>query len=238
MAKRLRRMAWRAVEAVLPWLAVGYIRLVHRTVRWQWVGRERLDAVLEDGEPVVAAFWHGRLLMMAPVVAESARPVHIVISANRDGEAIARVMRSFGGRAIRGSSANRKRRTDRKGGRAALRAAMAALDAGYPVGITPDGPRGPRMRAQGGAAAMSAQAGVPVLPLAWATRRGRLLGSWDRFLLPWPFDRGVYVVGAPLHPSGTDRDAVEAHRLAIEGALLEVTRRADAHMGRAPVMPA
>lgn len=228
----------RLLEAVIPFLAMVYIRLVRRSVRWRWVGRPVLDEVLAKRAPVIVTFWHGRILLMPPVTEESVLPVHVLISTNRDGERIARVMRYFGGQTIRGSTRDRRKKRD-KGGSAALRKALQRLGAGEIVAVTPDGPRGPRMVAQVGAAAMSIQSGVPVLPFAWATRRARILQSWDRFMMPLPFDRGVYVVGEPLSPpANTDTAAIEAHRQAIETALRDVTERADREMERTPVEPA
>ena len=230
-------LAWRIAVAVGPILGALYIRLVRRTVRWEWVGRDILDDVLANRRTVIAAFWHGRILMMAPVAEESVRPMHVVISANRDGELIARLIRRFGVRTLRGSTRNPQRRRG-KGGNAVLRASLDRLKAGDLIAITPDGPRGPPMQAQGGVAAMSAWTDTPVVPFAWATRRARVLRSWDGFLMPWPFDRGVYVVGAPIVPNGDGEGAVEAHRLAIERGLDAVTRLADERVGRVPVDPA
>ena len=233
----LDTLGWRIAGAVVPRLGAAYIRLVFRTVRWEWVGRDVVDDVLEGRKPIVAAFWHGRLLMMAPVMAESVQPLHVVISNNRDGELIARLIARFGGLTLRGSTRDARKRKG-KGGDAVARTGIERLEAGDLIGITPDGPRGPRMRAQAGAAALSVWTGVPVVPFAWATRRARVLSSWDRFLLPWPFDRGVYVVGEPILPDGDDDDAVEAHRQAIEAGLNVVTRLADERVGRVPVEPA
>lgn len=235
--KAFDTLLWRIIGAVVPRLGAAYIRFVFRTVRWEWVGREVVDDVLATRKPIVAAFWHGRLLMMAPVMAESVQPLHVVISNNRDGELIARLIERFGGFTLRGSTRHPRKRKD-KGSNAVARTGMERLEAGDLIGITPDGPRGPRMRAQEGVAALSMWTGVPVVPFAWATRRARMLASWDRFMLPWPFDRGVYVVGDPIFPVNGDGDeAVEAHRLAIEAGLNAVTRLADERVGRVPVEP-
>lgn len=235
--KALDHFLSRVVGFVVPWLGAAYIRFVFRTVRWEWVGREIVDDVLATRKPIVAAFWHGRLLMMALVMEESVQPLHVVISNNRDGDLIARLIERFGGLPLRGSTRNPRKRKE-KGGIAAARFGIERLEAGDLIGITPDGPRGPRMRAQGGVASLSAITGVPVVPFAWATRRARVLKSWDRFMLPLPFDRGVYVVGEPMLPVSGGDDAVEAHRVAIETALNDVTRLADERVGRAPVAPA
>lgn len=174
---------------------------------------------------------------MCPLVEQSPIPVAVMISNNRDGEIISRVVQRFNATTIRGSTRDPRKNRDKGGARAGMEA-LDHLNSGGSLGITPDGPRGPRMRAQQGAAVLSAQTGVRCVPLAYSTTRGRLLKSWDRFLLPTPFARGAYVAGDPIPaPPSRDEAAVEAHRLHIEAALNEVTARADALTGRESPVP-
>ena len=74
-----------------------------------------------------------------------------MISNNRDGDLIAALVRRFGALAVRGSTYDREKAQD-KGGKEAFAAALEELQTRRAIiGITPDGPRGPRMRAQKGA---------------------------------------------------------------------------------------
>ena len=78
-----------------------------------------------------------------------------------------------------------------------------------------------------------------LLPLGFATSRRSLAKSWDRFLLPLPFGRGVFVMGPEIPvPAGLDAAGREQLRLRLEQALNEVTAEADRRMGHAPVAPA
>lgn len=193
---------------------------------------------MAEGSALVAALWHGRLIF-APFWAVPGRRIWAVISANRDGSFISAVVRRFGIDLIRGSSRDPRKPEKNKGGRAVIVESLRALRAGDIVVIAVDGPRGPRMRAQPGVAALSAAAQVPVLPIAFATRRGLRLRSWDRFILPLPFDSGVTLYGEPLAPPpGDDAAATTAHLARIEAALIALTARADAMVGRTPVAPA
>ena len=213
----------------------GYIWLVFRAVRWEWQGREDLDALIESRRPFIAAFWHGRILMIAPLIGQTPLDAKAMISNNRDGEMIARAVARFGSGTIRGSTQD-PRKTKRKGGSAAFNEALAHLSNGGLLGITPDGPRGPRMRAQHGVAALAAHSGAPIVPLAYSTRFGWLLGSWDRFLLPLPWGRGAYVAGRLIEPSEAAGD-VAALAAIIEHELLEATRSADKATSRATPEP-
>jgi lysophospholipid acyltransferase (LPLAT)-like uncharacterized protein len=106
------------------------------------------------------------------------------------------------------------------------------------VGITPDGPRGPRMQAQEGAARLAVSQGVPVIAVAFSVRWGWHLGSWDRFLLPLPFGRGAIVYSEPrLPPAESSREALALFCEMLEQDLNAVTNRADDICGRVPVLP-
>lgn len=219
-----------AVRRPLCWVGAQYIRLVRVTGRWDSVGAELPAQFWDGGKPFILAFWHGRILMM-PYSWRRSQPIRMLISGHRDGQIIARTVSHFGIDTVEGSSS--------KGGSAALRSMLKALKDGVCVGITPDGPRGPRMRASEGIVQVARLSGATVIPCTFSAARRKVLGSWDRFIVAWPFTRGVFVWGAPIT---VDRDAdantQEAARLAIEDALNAITRDADARMGHAPLQPA
>jgi lysophospholipid acyltransferase (LPLAT)-like uncharacterized protein len=221
---------------LLPRLVAGYIALVWRTTRWRVEGAEHRQAG-RDGGAVIAAFWHGRVFL-SPMLAPEGRHTSAIISNNRDGDIIAEAAERLGVSPIRGSTRHPGKADRDKGGREAFAGGLAALARGDVLAITPDGPRGPRMRAQPGVAALAIMARAPVLPLALSTQRGRFLGTWDRFLLPLPFDRGVLVYGPLMTPpEDSSEAAIDAFRLRVETALTELTARADRVMGRPVAAP-
>ncbi len=229
----------RPVRSLATFLAAGYIRFVHFTSRWQVVNREGPKAYWDEGKPFILAFWHGRILMM-PYCWPGNRRMNMLISRHRDGGLIADTIGWFGLDTVRGSTAKPGRERD-KGATAALMEMLRKLKSGEYVGITPDGPRGPRMRATDGVAAVARLAGVPVFACAWSTKRRRLLSSWDRFVVALPFTKGVFVWGEPITvPAGAKGEALETARLAIETELTRVTREADRLIGHDPdaILPA
>lgn len=211
---------------VLPPILAGYARLVARTTRWEREGEAHLHGLIASGAPFIVAFWHARLLMLFTTVPEMGRPGVAMVSAHRDGEAIARTLERLGVGAVRGSAQDPRKPEKAKGGAGALKQLVSLARSGANTAITPDGPRGPAERAQPGIAQLARLTGLPVLPTAWATRRSRRLRTWDAFVVPYPFGRGVFVFGEPVRV-GRGADALEAGRLAIEDALHAVTRRAD-----------
>jgi len=227
-AKRLGRSE--RLRGMLCWLTAQYIRLAHATGRWEVEGGDIPAAYWDQGKPFILAFWHGRILMM-PKSWRPEKAIHMLISQHRDGQLIARTVAHFGIRWLAGSST--------RGGTQALRAMLKALKAGEYVGITPDGPRGPRMRASAGIVNVARLSGCPIIPATFAARRPKVLDSWDRFVVARPFSAGIFVWGRPIVvPHDADATALEACRQAVEAEMNAITRLADERMGTVPVEPA
>ncbi len=218
-----------AMRGLLCWLAAQFIRVVRASGPWRILGREHIEQFLAPKRPFILAFWHGRLLM-APCAWPRDRTIKMLISTHRDGELIARTVAHFGIETVRGSKS--------KGGSAALRTMMKALEAGDDVGITPDGPRGPRMRAQPGAIALASLSGAPIVPLTFSTSRRHVISSWDRFLVALPFGRGVLLWGEPLYvPRDADKGTRETLRLELERRMNTLAAEADRLVGHTPIEP-
>jgi lysophospholipid acyltransferase (LPLAT)-like uncharacterized protein len=165
---------------------------------------------------------------MMPLCWDSKKNFHMLVSQHRDGQIIARIVKHLGIKTTEGSSS--------KGGAKAFRAILKILAAGEYVGITPDGPRGPRMRATNGVISIAKLSGAPIVPIAYSSTNGRQLNNWDRFLVAWPFSRNVVVWGDPIYiDRKSDAPHQEQQRLHLEAALNAVTNEADSLVGRAPI---
>ena len=168
---------------------------------------------------------------MMPYCWDHRKTIYMLISQHRDGQLIARTVGHFGIKTAAGSST--------RGGAGALRTMVKALKQGDYVGVTPDGPRGPRMRASEGIVSVARLSGAPVIPAAFGVNRGPTLSSWDSFLVAWPFARGVIVWGDPIYVDREAKgEALETVRRQVEDGLNAVTAEADRLSGRVPVEPA
>jgi lysophospholipid acyltransferase (LPLAT)-like uncharacterized protein len=219
----------RVVEAAAPPLAYYYLRLLQATTRRRYVNREALDRARAHGREYILAFWHSRLVMMRFGYPD-ARAV-VLQSQHRDSRMLARVMSRFQTGQVWGSTT--------RGGMTAVREVLRRVEQGHDIAIAPDGPRGPRQRAQSGVVTIAALSGKAIVPLTYSARPCRRLGSWDRMLVPYPFARALYVYGEPIV---VDRRADEAERervrQALELELNRLTEHADAEMGLPIVAPA
>jgi lysophospholipid acyltransferase (LPLAT)-like uncharacterized protein len=225
--KRLLRSE--TARRLLCWSIHLYIRLVHWTSRWTVEGAEVPQRLKAQGRPFILAFWHGRLLMI-PMAWQRLAPMHMLISGHRDGRIIADAVRYFDVDSIAGSS--------NQGGTGAVRAMIRFLRRGDCVGITPDGPNGPAMRATSGIVAVARISGAAIVPITYATSRRRILRTWDRFHLPFPFSRGVFLWGEPIAvPGDLDEAGIETWRGHIEARMIAQTAEADRRAGREATAP-
>lgn len=219
MKDLLRNLKNRLAGGALPALIYLVLRLLYATMRIRVVGGEIPRPLHDRGEGIIVAFWHSRLLMCP--FAYMGRDMNVLVSSHGDGELIANVTKGFGFRLVRGSSS--------KGGAVAIRELVQLGNKNSDLAITPDGPRGPAEVVKQGVAHVARITGRPILPLGFASSRSKRFNSWDRFLLPYPFSRGVFVWGEPLfYQKG---EPLEVFRLRIEEALLDTTRRADEYTG-------
>jgi hypothetical protein len=129
-------------------------------------------------------------------------------------------MRHFGQDAVRGSST--------RGGHRAFKALLELANGPADLVITPDGPKGPRHQVKKGVVQLARIVGRPVIPMAFACSRGHRFASWDRFLLPYPFCRGIYAFGKPVFfEKGEDP---ESFRSRLQEAMEDNSRRARTHL--------
>jgi lysophospholipid acyltransferase (LPLAT)-like uncharacterized protein len=210
-------------------LIATYVWIVCKTSRWQVLNGEYASRMLSEEKPFILAFWHGRLLMIPPFVRRK-HSINVLISQHRDGEIIARSLGHWDLKTIRGSTG--------KSALQAMKQMLRSLKQGEVAVITPDGPGGPRMRVQKGIVRLAAMSGLPVIPITFSTNRGRFLQSWDRFLVAFPFSRGVIAWGNPIHIEKKADDArQEEMRLEIENSMNALTQQADIQCGQGPILP-
>lgn len=200
------------------------IRLLGLTWRIKWRGTENIEAARGMSKQVIFAFWHGRLLVLS--YSHRGRKIRVLASEHQDGDLMGRVITWLGFGHMRGSTS--------RGGARALRELAKVLKEGIDIGLTVDGPRGPRGVLHQGAVELSRMTGSAIVPISNTSRPRRLLCSWDRFQLPAPFSRVTVAYGEPmLVPEGADREERERLRLELQRRLNELTTSLDTASGYA-----
>lgn len=175
------------------------------------------------GRPVIFAVWHNRLAFSMIVYRRlfrsglGGRRMAALVSASRDGAFLAAILESFSVVPVRGSTSRR--------GPQALVEMKSLAEAGHHLAITPDGPRGPRYRAQIGMLGLARITGFPIVPVSVNCAWRWDAPSWDRFQVPLPFARCEISLGEPMEVDVSSDDvALEQGRALIESRLKGLTR--------------
>lgn len=213
-------------QRVFGYLVAGLMWLFHLTVRWERRIDPETQALLDAGRPLILCMWHGRMFFLSGGWPKPPRMLGVLASAHRDGQLIARGARAFGYETVLGSS--------RRGGATALRGISRLLGRGITVVVTPDGPKGPRMRFKAGAVKAAQMTGAPLVALTGSARPRKVFATWDRFCLPFPFARAVIHFGPPITvPREADAETLERCRRDAEESLNRLTNAAERALGQA-----
>ena len=218
--KRLARAPW--VQKTIGITSAEYLRLVWHTTRFTLEPPDIYEIMLKE-VPVIIAMWHGQHFMV-PFIRRDL-PAKVLVSRHRDGEINAIAAARLGVGTIRGSG-DTGGRFDLKGGVGAFQVMLATLQEGCTVALTADVPKVARV-AGIGIVKLAQLSGRPILPVAVATSRRKVLDNWDRTAINLPFSRLAMVAGDPITvPAGADSATLEGSRQALEISLNRATARA------------
>lgn len=226
LRKKIADAGWfnRGVEG----LFAAYIRFAWRTSRWQRSGFEPMDRALRDGEPVIVALWHQRLMMSPYLFDASLGKMCTLTSGARAGRLAGKVQERFGFKTIAMSSHRRHVAMSRE--------VLGRIRDGYSIGIATDGPRGPARVASTVPLVWARASGKKVFVVSFAARRVIEFPTWDRMMLPAPWTRGVLMCRewGETVPRKASEAQTQLLRQSLEVALNDITDKADLAVGRVP----
>ena len=205
-------------------IAVGYwfIRLIGPTLR-VCVSREEGAQQTIEQRPLIVSFWHACMIPATYVCRNIG--VRVMSSNSYDGEYMGRIVRKFGFIPVKGSSSRNAVR--------ALRGLRRALDDGWTVAFTIDGPRGPRYKVKPGPVALARSSGVSMSVFHMAVESAWVLNTWDRLMIPKPFSRVLLRMGKLIPvPSGATDEELERYQQDLQGSLDRVREFAEANINK------
>ena len=176
---------------IVPFIGSSFIKLLYLTNKKEFHAPDTL------GDDVfIMACWHGELLMIPYAYKRYRKNPHVklLISEHFDGNLIAKTLSFFGFESIRGSST--------RGGAKALIQSIKELKNGYDLGITPDGPKGPRHEVSDGIVVMAQKVHVKIALVEIKPTSYWQFNSWDRFVVPKPFGTIRYFISELIDIDG------------------------------------
>lgn len=212
------------VQEIFARFIALYMILVRKTNKWEIIGIENAKEIWNSNSGVVAYYFHSRIFMAHSFWPLDAQEVRMLISLSRDGAFVSRATELLGRGVTRGSTTKNKNDMKKdKGALSAVRQLISFAQNGGAAVITPDGPKGPRMRVAKGSSRIAKAAGVKMFPIAISVNGSKVLNTWDRMLIPPLFSKGVVVYGKPIIVSEDE----EADRLELENEMIKITNLAD-----------
>jgi len=200
---------------IVPLLARFFIRLVGITSVTKIINEEAADEARKKGKGVIFALWHGYQFPL--VYTKRSKGICIMTSFSRDGELQTSIFSKFGYYVVRGSAA--------RGGAAATLRMLREIDEKRDIAFAVDGPRGPLYKSKPGVIYLARKTGRAVVPVGTAVKRKIVFSrAWDKYIVPFPFNRCVIACGEPLYFEGDGE--IDRDRESLDRAISDITEKA------------
>ena len=138
----------------------------------------------------------------------------MLISGHRDGKIISNAVAHLGIETIKGSSSKDKISSAKE--------ILNNLKKYNVIGITPDGPRGPKEKIKEGIISLLKKTNATVIPLSYSAKFFLKLNSWDNFVFVPPFNKFVAVWGKAIEYNKNMK--IEENLFIIQNELIRVTK--------------
>ena len=195
------------IQQILAFMCFIYIKFVGFTSNIKEINNNIPLKFWNNKKPFILAFWHGQLMMIS-FCWKSNKKINILASGHSDGR--------FG--AILGNYFNLNNiKTSSKNDSISLKSIFTLLKQSNYIGITPDGPRGPKNKVSEGIIKIAKTAKVPIIPIGFASSKFTKLKSWDSFLITFPFSKCVFYWGEPIEiPKESDENTIKNYQKLLE----------------------
>jgi hypothetical protein len=212
----------RIVLSLIVAVGTAIIRLIGSTLRVVISYEEGAQTTL-DQRPLIVSFWHSCIIPATYIC--RGMGVRVMSSYSYDGEYMGRIIHKLGYVAVKGSSSRNPIK--------ALLGLRRALNDGWTVAFTLDGPRGPRHKVKPGPVGLGRSSGLPLSMFHVGVDRAWVLNSWDRMMIPKPFSRVLVRFGKliPVPQDASDEDLAR-YNDELQAALDRVSEFAQANASK------
>ena len=186
------------------------------SIRWKCYDEDQKSKIINNKDQYIFCCWHNRLFL-GPHLLPRNRIINALQSSHSDGMITSIAFKYLGMNVILGSSM--------KGGMQAFRKMVKCIKNGESIAITPDGPKGPKETVKEGVIKLAQITGIPIVPLVWSTKKFKIIDSWDNFVIPFPYSKGIYTFGKPIYvDKKISENNFEILRLEVESEIKRLTK--------------
>ena len=206
-------------QKLIGFLFYSITSLISRSIRWEYLVQNEKSNIFNSNKEYIFCCWHNRLFL-GPHLLPRNRVINALQSSHSDGMVTSLAFKYLGMNVILGSS--------KKGGMQAFRKMVKCIKLGESVAITPDGPKGPKEKVKEGIIKLAQITETSIIPLVWTTNKFKLMNSWDNFVLPYPFSKGVYSFGKPIYVKKQINEyELETARQNLENEIKRLTKEVE-----------
>ena len=184
------------IQHILSFIVVLYILTVRLTSKINYINLSIPQSFWQSKKPFILAFWHNQLMMIA-YAWKSSEKINIVASSHSDGRFGSIVGKYFHLKNIP---------TSISGSSFTIRTIYKKIEEKNYVGITPDGPRGPKEIVSEGIIKIAKATNTPIIPCGFWSSNNFRLKTWDTFLITLPFSKCCFVWQKPLYINKKTKD--------------------------------
>jgi lysophospholipid acyltransferase (LPLAT)-like uncharacterized protein len=177
------------IRWILSFILMLYLRFVYMTTHWKFISTEGQKIEFPSFKQVIIVAWHNRLTLM-PYFLRKVNNLYSLASPHADGMIIAWILRFLSLKVIQGST--------NRDAFIALKHIIKLLKDGANIGITPDGPRGPRYKINSNLVSAARIADASIIVTGCYISKFIELKTWDKLIFPLPFATGTFVIDEAL----------------------------------------
>ncbi len=186
---KLRKFRQDSLRFIAHFFLANIASMLCKSIRITILNDDHIKRLEQQNKNYILAFWHGTMLLAWYL---HGNPTFVaLISKSKDGDLLAKILRHWNYKVIRGSSST--------GGDAALSIMIDHVKNSYSLAITPDGPRGPVHKLKAGAVVSAKKSKVPLMLVGVGYKKKRILKSWDQFEVPYFFSEAKVIYSEPVY---------------------------------------
>ena len=205
------------VQYILGFFTFLYIHTVKFTSSIQFENESIPKQFWNNDKPFILAFWHSQLMMIGFSWKKN-KNVNILASGHSDGKFGAIVGKYFNLNNIQTSKKNKS---------ISLKSIFKLLNDNNYIGITPDGPRGPKEIVSEGIIKIAKSSKVPIIPIGFWSSKNFKLKSWDSFLITLPFSKCSFVWSKPLEiPNNIHKNQIQYYQKLLQEKINQSVKKA------------